>query len=83
MQYGMDSFGLRGIPHQVFIKKKEGKIMSLAWWKRELFGGWTHFEAVWLLMFLGIQAVVFVFNPDSWLASVAAVRAKSAIICSG
>ena len=26
--------------------------MSLDWWKRELFGGWTHFEAVWLLMFL-------------------------------
>ena len=52
--------------------------MSLAWWKRELFGGWTHFEAVWLLMFLGIQAVVFVFNPDSWLASIAAV---TGILC--
>ena len=50
----------------------------MEWLKRELFGGWTKFEAFWLLLFLGIQIAVFAVKPDSLAASIAAV---TGILC--
>ena len=46
----------------------------MEWLKRELFGGWTKFEAFWLLLFLGIQIAVFAVKPDSLAASIAAIN---------
>lgn len=36
--------------------------------KKELFSGWTTFEAVYISIFLAIQVVVFAMNPDNWLS---------------
>ena len=52
--------------------------MFVKWLKQELFGGWNKFEAAWLAVFLLIQAAVFVHEPDSWPATIAAV---SGILC--
>lgn len=49
-----------------------------AWLKRELFSGWTKFEATWLLLFLLIQIIVFLIQPDSLAASIAAI---TGILC--
>ena len=46
--------------------------------KQEFFGGWTKFEATWLLLFLTIQIVIFIIEPDSWLATIAAI---TGILC--
>lgn len=43
------------------------------WLKRELFGGWSKFEASWLLLFLAIQVMVFFIQPDSFAATIAAI----------
>ncbi|MCP1771804.1 nicotinamide riboside transporter PnuC [Neisseria perflava] len=48
------------------------------WLKSELFDGWTKFEAVWLMLFLAIQIAVFVIQPDSLLATIAAI---TGILC--
>lgn len=53
---------------------------------QELFGGWNRFEVVWLAIFLIIQVIVFFVQPDSPLATIAAIagillaKAKLAII---
>lgn len=46
--------------------------------KQELFSGWTKFEASWLLLFLAIQIGIFVIQPDSWIATIAAI---TGILC--
>lgn len=46
--------------------------------KQEFLGGWTTFEASWLIIFLAIQIALFVIEPDSWLATIAAI---SGILC--
>lgn len=46
--------------------------------KQEFFGGWTKFEASWLLLFLAIQIAIFVYQPDSWIATIAAI---TGILC--
>ena len=46
--------------------------------KQELFSGWTKFEAGWLLLFLAIQIGIFVIQPDSWIATIAAI---TGILC--
>lgn len=46
--------------------------------KDEFFGGWTKFEATWLILFLAIQLAIFVIQPDSWIASIAAI---TGILC--
>ena len=48
------------------------------WLRRELFSGWSRFEAGWLLFFLLIQMVVFFIQPDSIAATIAAV---SGVLC--
>ncbi len=48
------------------------------WLKRELFGGWSKFEAAWLLLFLAIQIVVFFIQPYSPAATIAAI---AGILC--
>ncbi|UOO81828.1 nicotinamide riboside transporter PnuC [Uruburuella testudinis] len=45
----------------------------MQWLKHELFDGWTKFEAGWLGLFVAIQAAVFIVQPDSPAASIAAV----------
>lgn len=46
--------------------------------KQEFFGGWTAFEAGWLLAFLAIQIGIFIYEPDSWIATIAAI---TGILC--
>ncbi|MFA9487339.1 MULTISPECIES: nicotinamide riboside transporter PnuC [unclassified Mannheimia] len=46
--------------------------------KQEFFGGWTKFEAGWLLTFLAIQIAIFIYQPDSWIATIAAI---TGILC--
>lgn len=46
--------------------------------KQEFFAGWTKFEAFWLLLFLAIQIIIFMIQPDSWVASIAAI---TGILC--
>ncbi|AAU36800.1 MULTISPECIES: nicotinamide riboside transporter PnuC [Basfia] len=46
--------------------------------KDEFFGGWTKFEAFWLILFLAIQIGLFIYQPDSWIATIAAI---TGIIC--
>ncbi|MGV6987702.1 nicotinamide riboside transporter PnuC [Testudinibacter sp. P80/BLE/0925] len=46
--------------------------------KNELFSGWTHFEIVWIALFLSIQIAIFVIQPDSIIATIAAI---SGILC--
>lgn len=46
--------------------------------KQEFFGGWTKFEAGWLLLFLAIQIIIFALEPDSWIATIAAI---TGILC--
>lgn len=46
--------------------------------KEELFGGWKAFEAIWLLLFIGAQIAVYIYNPDTVLGMVAGI---SGIIC--
>lgn len=46
--------------------------------KQELFSGWTKFEASWLLLFLAIQIGIFIIQPDSWIATIAAI---TGILC--
>ena len=46
--------------------------------KQELFGGWKHFEAVWLLIFIAAQIGIYIYNPDSILGMVSGI---SGIIC--
>lgn len=48
------------------------------WLKRELFSGWTKFEAFWLLLFLAIQTALFVYQPDSLAATISAL---TGILC--
>lgn len=38
--------------------------------RKELFSGWTAFEAAYICVFLAIQVVVFAMNPDNWLSFV-------------
>lgn len=45
---------------------------------QEFLGGWTSFEAFWLLFFLAIQIGIFIYEPDSWLATIAAI---TGILC--
>lgn len=46
--------------------------------KDEFFGGWTKFEAFWLILFLAIQLSIFALNPEGWIASIAAI---TGILC--
>ncbi|EIJ68134.1 MULTISPECIES: nicotinamide riboside transporter PnuC [Pasteurellaceae] len=46
--------------------------------KNEFFGGWTKFEAFWLTLFLVIQIAIFIYQPDSWIATIAAI---TGILC--
>lgn len=46
--------------------------------KQEFFGGWTTFEAGWLITFLAIQVGIFIYQPDSWIATIAAI---TGILC--
>lgn len=46
--------------------------------KQEFFGGWTRFEASWLVIFLTIQIGIFIYEPDSWIATIAAI---TGILC--
>lgn len=46
--------------------------------KNELFSGWTLFEIVWILFFLSIQLVIFYIQPDSIIATIAAI---TGILC--
>lgn len=46
--------------------------------KHEFFGGWTRFEASWLIIFLAIQIGIFIYQPDTWIATIAAI---SGILC--
>lgn len=46
--------------------------------KHEFFGGWTRFEASWLVIFLAIQIGIFIYQPDTWIATIAAI---SGILC--
>ena len=46
--------------------------------KQELFGGWKHFEAAWLLIFIAAQIGIYIYNPDSILGMVSGI---SGIIC--
>jgi len=46
--------------------------------KDEFFGGWTKFEATWLILFLAIQLAIFAIQPDGWIASIAAI---TGILC--
>ncbi|RYL94316.1 nicotinamide riboside transporter PnuC [Sporolactobacillus sp. THM7-4] len=36
--------------------------------KKELFGGWTTFEASYIIAFLLLQIVVFIYEPGNWLS---------------
>ncbi|MCK3657938.1 nicotinamide riboside transporter pnuC [Pasteurellaceae bacterium Pebbles2] len=46
--------------------------------KDEFFGGWTKFEAAWLIFFLLIQLAIFAYEPDGWIATIAAI---TGILC--
>lgn len=46
--------------------------------KQEFFYGWTKFEAGWLMTFLAIQIGIFIYQPDNWIATIAAV---TGILC--
>ncbi|MGR6980742.1 nicotinamide riboside transporter PnuC [Testudinibacter sp. P27/CKL/0425] len=46
--------------------------------KNELFSGWTAFETLWIVFFLTIQLIIFYIQPDSVLATIAAI---SGILC--
>lgn len=46
--------------------------------KQEFLGGWTRFEASWLMIFLAIQIGIFIYEPDSWIATIAAI---TGILC--
>ncbi|WP_235424638.1 nicotinamide riboside transporter PnuC [Chelonobacter oris] len=46
--------------------------------KTELFSGWTRFEIIWISCFLSIQIAIFAVQPDSILATVAAI---TGILC--
>lgn len=46
--------------------------------KHEFLGGWTRFEANWLIIFLAIQIGIFIYQPDTWIATIAAI---SGILC--
>ncbi|HEB5640318.1 TPA: nicotinamide riboside transporter PnuC [Mannheimia haemolytica] len=46
--------------------------------KQEFFSGWTTFEASWLIVFLAIQIGIFIYQPDTWIATIAAI---TGILC--
>lgn len=46
--------------------------------KQEFLSGWTRFEASWLVIFLAIQIGIFIYEPDSWIATIAAI---TGILC--
>ncbi|HHW7569602.1 TPA: nicotinamide riboside transporter PnuC [Mannheimia haemolytica] len=46
--------------------------------KQEFFSGWTTFEASWLIAFLAIQIGIFIYQPDTWIATIAAI---TGILC--
>lgn len=46
--------------------------------KNELFSGWTSFEIAWIILFLSIQIAIFIIQPDSLIATIAAI---SGILC--
>ncbi|EEY11401.1 nicotinamide riboside transporter PnuC [Mannheimia haemolytica] len=46
--------------------------------KQEFFSGWITFEASWLIVFLAIQIGIFIYQPDTWIATIAAI---TGILC--
>ncbi|HDL5362108.1 TPA: nicotinamide riboside transporter PnuC [Mannheimia haemolytica] len=46
--------------------------------KQEFFSCWTTFEASWLIVFLAIQIGIFIYQPDTWIATIAAI---TGILC--
>ncbi|QLB15234.1 nicotinamide riboside transporter pnuC [Mannheimia granulomatis] len=46
--------------------------------KQEFLTGWTSFEAGWLITFLAIQIGIFIYQPDTWIATIAAI---TGILC--
>ncbi|OBX05172.1 nicotinamide riboside transporter pnuC [Gallibacterium genomosp. 3] len=46
--------------------------------QQEFFGGWTKFEAFWLLLFLALQIGTYVYQPDSLLAMISGI---AGILC--
>lgn len=46
--------------------------------RQELFGGWTKFEAFWLILFIAAQVFFYIQQPDSILGMIAGI---SGIIC--
>ncbi|AWW34236.1 nicotinamide riboside transporter PnuC [Mannheimia varigena] len=51
--------------------------------RKEIFSGWTTFEAIWLLIFLVIQIGIFVYQPDTWLATIAAINGILCVVFVG
>ncbi len=56
---------------------------ALTWLKRELFSGWTKFETFWILLFLGIQILIFIIRPDSPAATVSSLTGILCVIFVG
>lgn len=46
--------------------------------QQELFGGWTKFEAFWLVLFVALQIGTYVYQPDSLLAMISGI---AGILC--
>ncbi|WP_409041733.1 nicotinamide riboside transporter PnuC [Mannheimia haemolytica] len=46
--------------------------------KQEFFSGWTTFEAKLVDCFLAIQIGIFIYQPDTWIATIAAI---TGILC--
>ncbi|MFD1804937.1 nicotinamide riboside transporter PnuC [Pasteurella oralis] len=46
--------------------------------KNEFLGGWKPFELVWLAIFLSVQVIVYIIEPDSLLAMISGI---AGILC--
>lgn len=55
-----------------------GTMFTLKDLQQEFFGGWTKFEAFWLLLFLALQIGTYIHQPDSLLAMISGV---AGILC--
>lgn len=55
-----------------------GKMFTLKDLQQEFFGGWTKFEAFWLLLFLALQIGTYIYQPDSLLAMISGI---AGILC--
>ncbi len=55
-----------------------GTMLTIKDIQQELFGGWTKFEAFWLVLFVALQIGTYVYQPDSLLAMISGI---AGILC--